>query len=88
VVHACNPSYLGRRAQEDCGWKPAWANSAGDPISKKLKALHKKKGWWSSSRCSQSLSSSPSTEKKERKREREREREKERRKKGGPVDTV
>jgi hypothetical protein len=27
VAHACNPSYLGCRDQEDCGSKPAWVNS-------------------------------------------------------------
>jgi hypothetical protein len=35
VVHACNPSNLGGRDQEDCGLKPAWANSLRDPILKK-----------------------------------------------------
>jgi hypothetical protein len=28
VAHACNPSYSGRRGQEDCGSKPAWGNSS------------------------------------------------------------
>jgi hypothetical protein len=27
VTHACNPSYSGRREQEDCGSKPAWAKN-------------------------------------------------------------
>jgi hypothetical protein len=36
VAHACNPSYTGGRDQEDCGSKPAQANSLRDPISKKL----------------------------------------------------
>jgi hypothetical protein len=27
VAHAYNPGYLGSRDQEDCGSKPAWANS-------------------------------------------------------------
>jgi hypothetical protein len=35
VVYACNPSYSGGRDQEDCGSKPAWANSARDSILKK-----------------------------------------------------
>jgi hypothetical protein len=34
VAHACNPSDLGGRDQEDHGLKPAWANSLRDPISK------------------------------------------------------
>jgi hypothetical protein len=33
VAHACNPSYLGGRDQEDCSSKPAQANSLQDPIS-------------------------------------------------------
>jgi hypothetical protein len=59
VAHAYNPSNSGGRDQEDCGSKPAQANSSGDPILKKL--FIKKKGlleWlkvWA-------LSSSPSTE--------------------------
>jgi hypothetical protein len=32
VAHACNPSYLGGRDQEDRSLKPAWAHSSGDPI--------------------------------------------------------
>jgi hypothetical protein len=35
VAHACNPSYSGGKDQEDCGSKPAWANSSWDPILKK-----------------------------------------------------
>jgi hypothetical protein len=31
VAHACNPSYLGGRDQEDRGSKPAWANSSMRP---------------------------------------------------------
>jgi hypothetical protein len=27
VAHTCNPGYSGSRNQEDCGWKPAQANS-------------------------------------------------------------
>jgi hypothetical protein len=34
VAHACNPSYPGGRDQENCGSKPAWANSSRDRISK------------------------------------------------------
>jgi hypothetical protein len=34
VAHACNPSYLGGRDQEDHSLKPAWANSSQDPVSK------------------------------------------------------
>jgi hypothetical protein len=40
VAHACNPSYSGGRDQ-DSGSKPAWANTAQDPIFKKT---HHKKG--------------------------------------------
>jgi hypothetical protein len=35
MAHTYNPSYSGGRDQEDCGLKPAWANSPWDPISKK-----------------------------------------------------
>jgi hypothetical protein len=35
VAHACNPSYLGGRDQEDPGSKPVQANNLRDPISKK-----------------------------------------------------
>jgi hypothetical protein len=41
VVHACNLSYSGGRDQEDCGSKPAGANSSRDPI---LKKTHHKEG--------------------------------------------
>jgi hypothetical protein len=34
VAHTCNLSYLGGRDQEDCGSKPAQANSSQYPISK------------------------------------------------------
>jgi hypothetical protein len=40
VAFAYNLSYSGGRDQEDCGSKPAWANSWQDPILKKT--LHKK----------------------------------------------
>jgi hypothetical protein len=35
VAHTCNPTYSGGRNQEDCGLKPAQANSSQDPILKK-----------------------------------------------------
>jgi hypothetical protein len=47
VAHACNPNYSGAISQEDCGSKPALANSLQDPV---LKYLTQKKGWWSDSR--------------------------------------
>jgi hypothetical protein len=28
VTHAYNPNYLGGRDQEECGSRPAWANSS------------------------------------------------------------
>jgi hypothetical protein len=43
VVHACNPSYSGSRDQEDCGLKPARANSSRDPTLK-IPITKKKKG--------------------------------------------
>jgi hypothetical protein len=39
VAHTCNPSYSGGRDQEDCGLKPAWANSSTRPYL--IKTLHK-----------------------------------------------
>jgi hypothetical protein len=36
VARTYNPSYSGSKDHEDCGSKPAWANSSQDPISKKL----------------------------------------------------
>jgi hypothetical protein len=36
VAHTCNPGYSGERDQEDCGLKPARANSSRDLILKKL----------------------------------------------------
>jgi hypothetical protein len=45
MAHFCNPSYSGGRDLEDCGSKPAWANSLRDPIlEKKKKIHHRKKG--------------------------------------------
>jgi hypothetical protein len=35
VAHACNSSYSEGRDQEDCGLKPAWANSSRDCILEK-----------------------------------------------------
>jgi hypothetical protein len=35
MAHAWNPNYSGGRDQEDCGSKPAQANSSLDPITKK-----------------------------------------------------
>jgi hypothetical protein len=35
VAHVCNPSYSGRRVQEDCSSNPVQANSSQDPTSKK-----------------------------------------------------
>jgi hypothetical protein len=34
VAHTYNPRYLGGWDQEDCGSRPAWANSSQNPISK------------------------------------------------------
>jgi hypothetical protein len=34
MAHACNPSYLEGRDQEDCCSKPARTNSLQDPILK------------------------------------------------------
>jgi hypothetical protein len=34
VAHACDPNYSGGRGQEDCGSKPARANSSPDPTLK------------------------------------------------------
>jgi hypothetical protein len=47
AVHPCfMPIILA--TQEDCGSKPAWANSSWDPISKN--PITKKLGWWTGSR--------------------------------------
>jgi hypothetical protein len=35
MAHACNPSYLGGRDQEDHNLKPTRANHSQDPILKK-----------------------------------------------------
>jgi hypothetical protein len=44
VAHACNPSYSEGRDQEDCGSKPAWANSSRDPILKKKPSKKERTG--------------------------------------------
>jgi hypothetical protein len=43
LTQACNPSYSGGRDQEDCGSRPAWANSSQNPISE-ISNTHKKAG--------------------------------------------
>jgi hypothetical protein len=48
VAHACNPSYSGRRDQEDHSSKSTRANSSRDRI---LKKLITEEGWRSGSRC-------------------------------------
>jgi hypothetical protein len=62
VAHACNPSYLSGRDQEDHGSKPALANSSRDPISKKPIT---KKGLVKRLKV-EALSSNPSTAKKKK----------------------
>jgi hypothetical protein len=52
LVHACDSSYSEGRDQEDCGSKPAWTNSSGQPISKKNPNTLKK-DWWIGSRCTE-----------------------------------
>jgi hypothetical protein len=42
MAHTCNPSYSGDRDQEDCGSKPAQANSLQGPVSK-IPNTHTKK---------------------------------------------
>jgi hypothetical protein len=49
VAHANNPSYCRGRDQENCGSKPAQANSLREFISKNLITI---KGWQSSLRYS------------------------------------
>jgi hypothetical protein len=43
MVPACTPSYSGSRNQENCGLKPAKANSSRDPISKNKKKTKQNK---------------------------------------------
>jgi hypothetical protein len=65
-AHACNPSYSGGRHQEDCGLKPAQANSLQDPI---WKNTSQQQGWWSGSRCRPCVQTPvPQKRKKERKK--------------------
>jgi hypothetical protein len=63
VAHSCNPSYSGGRDQQDHGWKPAWANSSWDLISKRP---FTKKGWWSGARCRPWVQTSVLQKKKDR----------------------
>jgi hypothetical protein len=64
VAHTGNPSYSGRRGQEDCGLKPAWANSSRDAITKKPFTKIGLVEWLKVN----ALSSSPSTAKKKKKK--------------------
>jgi hypothetical protein len=61
-AHACNPSYSGGRDQENCGSKPAWANSS---MRTYLKKPFTKMGLveWLKMKA---LSSSPSTSNKKK----------------------
>jgi hypothetical protein len=44
VAYTCNPSYSGGRDQEDCGSKPAQANSSQKCILKKTHHRKQKQG--------------------------------------------
>jgi hypothetical protein len=59
LAHACNPSYSGGRDQEDCGSKPAWANSSARPYLKKSFTKLRLVEWLKA----KAMSSSPSTAK-------------------------
>jgi hypothetical protein len=59
VAQACNPSYSGGRDQEDCGSKPAWANSSVRPFFEKPFTKIGLVDWLKV----KALSSSPSTKK-------------------------
>jgi hypothetical protein len=61
VAHTCNPTCSGDRDQEDCGSKPAQANSSRGPH---LKKTYHKKGGAGGVAQGVGLSSNPSTEKK------------------------
>jgi hypothetical protein len=63
VAHTCNPSYSGGRDQEDCGLKPARANSSRDSISK-IPITKKGLVEWLKVKT---LSSNPSLQKKKKK---------------------
>jgi hypothetical protein len=52
VAYSCNPSNSGGRDQENCGSKPAQANSSVRPY---LEKTFTKKGWWNGLRCSQGI---------------------------------
>jgi hypothetical protein len=43
VAHASNPSYTGS-SDQDCGFKPAQANSSQDPLKKKKNPLLNRAG--------------------------------------------
>jgi hypothetical protein len=63
VAHACNPSYSGGRDQEGCSFKPAWANSLRNPISKTPITKKKKKKGAGGKAQGIGLSSNPSAAK-------------------------
>jgi hypothetical protein len=62
VAYACNPSYSGDRDQEDCGLKPAWANSSARPYLEKTHFKNRAGGVAQGD----GLSSSPSIAKKKK----------------------
>jgi hypothetical protein len=62
VAHACNPSYSGGRDREDCGLKPAQANSSARPYLEKPFTKIGLVEWLKV----KALSSSPSTTKKKK----------------------
>jgi hypothetical protein len=73
VAHFCNPNYSIGSNKEDCGLKPAQANSSRDPISKKKKKKKTitKKGCWSGSSAhmpnkGEALNGKPQCHKKEK----------------------
>jgi hypothetical protein len=45
VAHACNPSYMEGRDQEDHNSRSAWANNLREPITKLILNTYTKKGW-------------------------------------------
>jgi hypothetical protein len=63
VAHAYNPSYSGGRDQEDCGLKPAQANSSTRPYLEKPFTKIRLLEWLKV----KDLISSPSTAKKKKK---------------------
>jgi hypothetical protein len=62
VAHICNPGYLGGRDEEDCGSRPAWANSSGRSYPEKPFTKIGLVEWLKM----KALSSSPSTTKKKK----------------------